>query len=87
MNACKHHMMWLLLALLPVAAHADLSQCLTMQNPDQKYMCMATYSGSSTFCEKIQHFGDRTQCMRMVVAAQRRNVYQTPKPTPKEETK
>ena len=79
-------MMWLLLALLPVAAHADLSQCLTMQNPDQKYMCMATYSGSSTFCEKIQHFGDGTQCMGMVVAAQRRNVYQTPKPPQKEKT-
>jgi hypothetical protein len=45
---------------------------------------MATYSGSSTFCEKIQNFGDRTQCMRMVVAAQRRNVYQTPKPPVKE---
>ena len=79
--------MWLLLAVLPQAAHADLSTCMNMQNPDQKYMCMATYSGSSTFCEKIQHFGDRTQCMRMVVDAQRRNVYQTPKPPPKEETK
>jgi hypothetical protein len=79
--------MWLLLAVLPVAAHADLSECMNMQRPDQKYMCMATYSGSSTFCEKIQHFGDRTQCMRMVVDAQRRNVYQTPKPPSKEETK
>jgi hypothetical protein len=79
--------MWRLLwVFVPVAAHADLSQCLTMQRPDQKYMCMATYSGSSTFCEKIRHFGDRTQCMRMVVAAQRRNVYQTPQPPPKEKT-
>jgi len=80
-------MMWLLLlAVLPMTTHADLSTCLNMQRPDQKYMCMATYSGSSTFCEKIQHFGDRTQCMRMVVAAQRRNVYQTPKPPSKEKT-
>jgi hypothetical protein len=79
-------MIWLL-ALLPVAAHADLSTCMNIADQNKKNYCMATYSGSSTFCEKIQHFGDRTQCMRMVVAAQRRNVYQTPKPPSKEETK
>ena len=87
MNACKHHMMWLLLVVLPVAAHADLSECMNIADQNKKNYCMATYSGSSTFCEKIQNFGDRTQCMRMVVAAQRRNVYQTPKPPSKEETK
>ena len=87
MNASKHHMMWLLLAVLPVVAHADMNDCVREPNPDKKNYCMASYSGSSTFCEKIQNFGDRTQCMRMVVDAQRRNVYQTPKPPQKEETK
>jgi hypothetical protein len=81
-------MMWkYLLVLLPVVAHADMNDCVNIADQNKKNYCMATYSGSSTFCEKIQHFGDRTQCMRMVVAAQRRNVYQTPKPPQKEETK
>jgi hypothetical protein len=81
-------MMWkYLLVLLPVVAHADMNDCVNIADQNKKNYCMATYSGSSTFCEKIQHFGDRTQCMRMVVAAQRRNVYQTPKPPSKEETK
>jgi hypothetical protein len=80
--------MWkYLLVLLPVVAHADMNDCVNIADQNKKNYCMATYSGSSTFCEKIQHFGDRTQCMRMVVAAQRRNVYQTPKPPQKEETK
>jgi hypothetical protein len=80
--------MWRLLwVFVPVAAHADLSTCMNIADQNKKNYCMATYSGSSTFCEKIQHFGDRIQCMRMVVAAQRRNVYQTPKPPLKEETK
>jgi hypothetical protein len=80
--------MWkYLLVLLPVVAHADMNDCVNIADQNKKNYCMATYSGSSTFCEKIQHFGDRTQCMRMVVAAQRRNVYQTPKPPSKEETK
>jgi hypothetical protein len=81
-------MMWkYLLVLLPVVAHADMNDCVNIADQNKKNYCMATYSGSSTFCEKIQHFGDRTQCMRMVVAAQRRNVYQTPTPPQKEETK
>ena len=81
-------MMWkYLLVLLPVVAHADMNDCVNIADQNKKNYCMATYSGSSTFCEKIQHFGDRTQCMRMVVAAQRRNVYQTPQPPKKEETK
>ena len=80
--------MWRLLwVFMPVVAHADMNDCVREPNPDKKNYCMATYSGSSTFCEKIQNFGDRTQCMRMVVDAQRRNVYQTPKPPQKEETK
>jgi hypothetical protein len=79
--------MWkYLLVLLPVVAHADMNDCVNIADQNKKNYCMATYSGSSTFCEKIQHFGDRTQCMRMVVAAQRRNVYQTPRPPTKEKT-
>ena len=40
---------------------------------------MASYSGSATFCDKIKNFGDRTHCMRMVIAKQRTSQYGTTK--------
>lgn len=62
-----------------------MSECMNMQNQDKKNMCMASYSGSSTFCDKIKNFGDRTQCMRMVIAKQRTAQYGTTKPKEKKE--
>ena len=80
--------MWRLLwVLFPVVAHADMSDCVKESNPDKKNYCMASYSGSAAFCDKIKSFESRTQCMRMVIARQRESAYQVPKPPKKEETK
>jgi hypothetical protein len=68
------------LAVCSTFAHADMSECMNMQNQDKKNMCMASYSGSSTFCEKIRNYEDRTQCMRMVIAKQRTAQYSTIRP-------
>jgi hypothetical protein len=77
--------MWRLLwVFMPFVAHADMNDCVREPNPDKKNYCMASYSGSGTFCDNIKSYEYRTQCMRMVVAAQRRNVYQTPAPPKKE---
>jgi hypothetical protein len=46
---------------------------------------MASYSGSSTFCEKIKNFENRTHCMRMVVSKQRIMQYSTIKPKEEKE--
>ena len=67
------------LLLIPIITKSDMSECMNMQNQDKKNMCMASYSGSSTFCDKIKNFGDRTQCMRMVIAKQRTAQYGTTK--------
>ena len=70
----------LLLIFLPFYSYADMSECVNIPAQDKKNMCMASYSGSSTFCEKIKNFENRTQCMRMVVSKQRIMQYSTIKP-------
>ena len=67
------------LLLIPIITKSDMSECMNMQNQDKKNMCMASYSGSATFCDKIKNFGDRTHCMRMVIAKQRTSQYGTTK--------
>ena len=77
--------MWRLLwAFVPVVAQADMSECMNITDQNKKNYCMASYSGSAAFCDKIRSYEYRTQCMRMVVAKQRKATYQTPL---KEETK
>jgi hypothetical protein len=73
------------LILFCTVAEADMSECMNIQSQDKKNHCMASYSGSATFCDKIKNFGDRTQCMRMVIAKQRTAQYGTIRP--KEEKK
>jgi len=73
--------------LLPVVAHADMSECMNIANQNKKNYCMASYSGSAAFCDKINSYEYRTQCMRMVIAKQRETAYQTPRPPTKEPTK
>ena len=63
------------LLLLPIVTISDMNDCAKMTNQDDKNYCMATYSGSSTFCEKLKSFERRSQCMRMVVAKQRQMQY------------
>ena len=80
--------MWRLLwALMPVVAHADMSECINIADQNKKNYWMASYSGSAVFCDKIQRYQYRKQCMRMVIAKQRESAYQTPKQPKKEETK
>ena len=80
--------MWRLLwVFVPFVAHADMSECLNIADQNKKNYCMASYSGSAAFCDKIQSYEYRTQCMRMVIAKQREATYQTSKPPKKEETK
>ena len=80
--------MWRLLwVLLPGVAHADMNDCVRESSLDKKNYCMASYSGSAAFCDKINSYEYRTQCMRMVVAKQRQSAYQVPKPPKKETTK
>jgi hypothetical protein len=80
--------MWRYLwAFVPFVAHADMSECMNIADQNKKNYCMASYSGSAAFCDKIKGYEYRTQCMRMVVVKQREATYQTPKPPLKEETK
>ena len=80
--------MWILLwFLIPGTAHADMSECVNISDQNKKNYCMASYSGSAAFCDKISSYEYRTQCMRMVIAKQREAAYQTPRPPKKEETK
>ena len=79
--------MWRLLWIfVPVVAHADMSECINIADQNKKNYCMASYSGSAAFCDKIKGYEYRTQCMRMVVVKQREATYQTPKPPSKEKT-
>ena len=72
------------LVVIFTLAHADMNECARMTNADKKNICMAKYSGSSTFCERVQNFEDRTQCIRMVVAKQRKEQYSTIRPKEKQ---
>ena len=79
--------MWRLLwVLLPTVAQADMSECVNITDQNKKNYCMASYSGSAAFCDKIKSYEARSQCMRMVIAKQRQATYQTPRPPTKEET-
>ena len=72
---------------MPVLAHADMSKCVNIADQNKKNYCMALYSGSAAFCDKIKSYELRNQCMRMVIDKQRESAYQTPKQPKKEETK
>lgn len=83
----KSRIMWRLLwVFVPVVAHADMSECMNIADQNKKNYCMASYSGSAGFCDKIKSYESRTQCMRMVISKQREATYQTPQPPTKEKT-
>jgi len=64
----------LLLALFPLLAQAEgMDACMMMKNPNEKNYCMAKYSGSAAFCDKIVSYEKRYDCMRMVIRKQREN--------------
>jgi thioredoxin-related protein len=73
------------LFFVSVSVNSDMNQCSKTTNQDDKNYCLATYSGSSMFCEKLKSFERRTQCMRMVVAKQRQMQYGVTKQKEKQE--
>jgi hypothetical protein len=61
------------LCLMSLNASADMTECMRMQDKNDKNYCMATHSGSATYCDKIASFERRQDCMRKVIAKQRSN--------------
>lgn len=72
-----------LLLSIPLYANADLNSCTNITNQDKKNYCMASYSGSAAFCDKIKSYEYRMSCNRMVVDTQRKATYQVDKPPSK----
>lgn len=64
-----------LLLLFPLFAYAaeGMDECMMKKNQNDKNFCMAKYSGSGAFCDKITVFDKRYDCMRMVIRKQREN--------------
>ena len=54
-------------------AHADISQCNMKKTADDRAECMASYSGSAAFCDKIQNWERRQHCVRGVIRKQRQH--------------
>jgi hypothetical protein len=52
---------------------ADMSQCQMIKDNNKKNLCMAEYSGSAAFCDKIVGYETRMQCQSMVVKKQRQH--------------
>lgn len=65
------------LLFLSFSVGSDMNDCAKLDNQNDKNYCLATYSGSGTFCDKIKNFERRTQCYRMVIAKQRESAYST----------
>ena len=61
-----------LLLLFPLFAQAEgMDQCMMMKNQNEKNYCMAKYSGSVAFCDRITTYEKRYDCVRMVIRKQR----------------
>jgi hypothetical protein len=50
-----------------------MDACMMMKNQNDKNFCMAKYSGSAAFCDRITIYERRYDCMRMVIRKQREN--------------
>ena len=57
--------------VLSSSAYADMTECLRKTDKNEKNYCMAIYSGSGTYCDKITGYETRMDCMRKVIAKQR----------------
>ena len=53
------------------ALAADISECNLKKTADDRAECMASYSGSALFCDKIQSWERRQHCVRSVIRKQR----------------
>lgn len=63
------------LFLFSISAYADMNDCVKLTDQNEKNYCMASYSGSAAFCDKIKSYERRTQCVRMVIEKQRQIQY------------
>lgn len=63
----------------------DMAECIKIDDKDKKHFCLASYAGSSTYCEKINNGEVRRDCMFKVVKLQREVTYRPTKPKPVEE--
>ena len=61
----------IILALSNTPAWADMNDCIMIRDENKKLMCMASYSGSAAFCDKIIGYEKRMECQSMVVKKQR----------------
>lgn len=67
-------MKFLLFALFPLFVYAkDLDSCQKLVDKNEKNLCMANYSGSALFCDRITSYEKRQECMRVVIRKQREN--------------
>ena len=74
----KKPLLWgffLVIILMSTKAYSDMNDCMKLNDQNDKNYCMAEYSGSGSFCDKIKGYERRTQCMRMVIAKQRQLQY------------
>jgi hypothetical protein len=52
---------------------ADISECNMKKTADDRAECMASYSGSAAFCDKIKSWERRQHCVRGVIRKQRQH--------------
>ena len=56
-----------------LAEAADISECNMKKTADDRWECMAAYSGSAAFCDKIKNWERRQHCVRGVIRKQRQH--------------
>ena len=61
----------ILTAFSVTAEAADISECNLKKTEDDRAECMAAYSGSAAFCDKIRNWERRQHCVRAVIRKQR----------------
>lgn len=61
------------LMLSTVASAADISECNMKKTADDRWECMASYSGSALFCDRISNWERRQHCVRGVIRKQRQH--------------
>ena len=57
--------------LSQTAAAADINECNMKKTADDRWECMASYSGSAAFCDRIANWERRQHCVRGVIRKQR----------------
>ena len=62
-----------LTAFTTIAQAADISECNMKKTEDDRAECMAGYSGSAAFCDKIKNWERRQHCVRLVIRKQRQH--------------